>query len=67
MTVKIVKRKQSIRGNPKCKLCEADIRELFNNGKPVYSKKSSSRGISYYCAKCKADLFGGVKLREDEE
>jgi len=62
--IKKIKRKQNIRGKPKCRGCGADIRKLFNEGKTVYSNNSTK--IKYYCYKCKNEQFGGVRLREEE-
>ncbi len=64
MTLKRVTRTRGMRGKPKCNVCGADIKELFIKGYAVYCKKSS-RGVNYYCAGCKADLFEGVKLRDE--
>jgi len=65
MSLKRVRRSQSIRGNPKCRNCGVEIKELCRQGKPVYSKKAGKRENKYYCGKCKADIFEGVKLRNE--
>ncbi len=65
MTLKRVTRTQGIRGKPKCNVCETDIKELLIKGYAIYCKKVSVGGTNYYCSECKADLFEGVKLREE--
>ena len=66
MSMRKVERIASIRGDAKCRQCGADIRELLRQGKAVYSEKSGKSKNRYLCAECKAELFGGVKLRKAE-
>ena len=65
MPIVRVTRSQSLRGNPICRECGANIKELFRKGKAVYSKTSGKRGNRYYCGKCKSDIYEGVKLRNE--
>ena len=57
--------KRSIRGNPKCRGCGADIRKLFRKGMVVYIKTTGK--TCFYCYNCKNDQYGGVRLRAKYE
>ena len=56
---------QRIRGNPNCRNCGANIKKLIKQGKSTYRNQAWKPKARYICAKCKSDLFGGVKLRDE--
>ncbi len=56
---------QRIRGAPNCRNCGVNIRSLIRQGKTVYLNRAWKPKARYLCAKCKSDLFEGVKLREN--
>jgi len=62
-----VKEKSRIRGDPICRGCYTNIKKLLLAGRTVYSKIGAGGNKKYYCKKCAEDIFGGVRLREEQD